>query len=71
MVQTNRELVYEATKEWGCSSAKSISAYIKRSRGIDISPSSVSGTLRALVDCGKVGKSSLTGETVYWVNKNV
>lgn len=64
-----KKIVFNALDQYGCSSAKQLSCYIKRSTGEDISPASVSGQLRSLVAQGKVGKSNLTGVTTYWVNK--
>ncbi len=64
-----KELIYNALKDYGCSNAKSLSCYIKRTTGQDISPAAISGQLRSFVYQGQVGKSSNTGETVYWVNK--
>lgn len=64
---TTKELVFEALSNYGSSSAKQLSCYIKRKYGEDVSPASVSGQLRGFVNRGKVGKSNLTGTTVYWV----
>lgn len=69
MAKTKSEIVLEALTNYGSSSAKQLSAYIKRTYNEDISPASVSGQLRRPVNEGKVGKSNLTGTTVYWVRK--
>lgn len=64
-----KELILEALTTFGTSSAKQLSAYIKRTYNEDISPASVSGQLRRPVSQGQVAKSNLTGTTVYWVRK--
>lgn len=66
---TKQEIVLEALSTYGSSSAKQLSAYIKRTYNEDISPSSVSGQLRRPVNEGKVSKSNLTGTTVYWIKR--
>ena len=68
---TKNEMVLEALTNFGTSSAKQLSAYIKRHYNEDISPASVSGQLRTPVNQGKVSKSNLTGTTVYWIRKDI
>lgn len=64
-----KDIVYESLKTFGTCTAKSLSCYIKRTTGEDISSNSVSGTLRGLVNHGKVGRSNTGGSTVYWAIK--
>lgn len=66
---TKQEIVLEALSTYGSSSAKQLSAYIKRVYNEDISPASVSGQLRKPISLGLVSKSSYTGTTVYWIKK--
>lgn len=66
---TKQEIVLEALGRFGTSNNKQLSAFIKRKFNVDISPSSVSGTLRTLVAQGLVGKSNCgAGCTMYWLN---
>lgn len=67
---TTKELVFSSLGEFGTSSAKSLSCYIKRAHGVDVPPGSVAGHLRDFVNKGTVGKSQCGGPTVvYWVIK--
>lgn len=66
---TKTELILEALANYGTSSAKQLSAYIKRHYGEDIPPASISGQLRKPVNGGQVAKCNMTGTTVYWVRK--
>lgn len=68
---TKIEIIMEALANYGTSSAKQLSGYIKRTYNEDISPASVSGQLRKPIAQGKVVKSSYTGTTVYWIRKEV
>lgn len=63
---TKSEIVLEALTNYGTSSAKQLSAYIKRQYNEDISPASVSGQLRKYYNSGMIGKCNSAGTTVYW-----
>ena len=66
---TKQEIVVKAIEMNGTSNSKQLSCVIKRKLGIDITPSSVTGTLRTLVSQGLVGKSNCgAGCTMYWLN---
>lgn len=65
---TKSKMVYETLKQYSCVNSKVLSGWIKRIYNEDISPASVSGSLRKYVAQGKVGKSNCgNGSTVYWV----
>lgn len=66
---TKQEIVLTALQNYGTSSAKQLSCYIKRVMKEDISPSSAAGQLRSLFGQGKVCKCDYLGQTVYWVPK--
>lgn len=66
---TKKEIVIEALNQFGTSNNKQLSAFIKRKFDVDMTPSSVTGTLRTLVSQGLVGKSNCgAGCTMYWLN---
>lgn len=68
---TKKEIVLQMLDRYSCVTANQLSGFIKRTTGEDMSPASVGGQLRSLVNQGKVGKSNLTGKTVYWRIKEV
>ena len=66
---TKQEIVVKALEMNGTSNNKQLSAFIKRKFDVDMTPSSVTGTLRTLVSQGQVGKSNCgAGCTMYWLN---
>lgn len=68
-IMDKKTIICEALKQYGTCSAKQLSAFIKRRFNEDISPASCTGTLRALVSRGLVGKSNCgAGSTMYWLH---
>lgn len=64
-----REMVIKALSACGTSTAKQISAFAKRKFDYDITPTSVSGSLRWLVSRGLAGSSKDEhNQTRYWLN---
>lgn len=64
-----REMVIKVLKTCGTSTAKQISAFAKRKFDYDITPASVSGSLRWLVSRGLAGSSKdENNQTRYWLN---
>lgn len=64
---TNKEMVIEALKAYGCSNSFQIKGIIHRMFNEEISTNSISGILRPLYSKGYVNKSNATGKTVYWL----
>lgn len=68
-IKDKKTIVVEALKDYGCCTGKQLSAYIKRRFNEDISPASVGGVLRSMVNQGLVGKSNCgAGSMRYWLN---
>lgn len=68
-IMNKTDFVKEALAEYGTCNVKQLSCFIKRKYNEDITPSSISGTLRTLVAKGLVGRSNCgAGSTMYWVN---
>lgn len=64
-----REMVIKVLSACGTSTAKQISAFAKRKFDYDITPASVSGSLRWLVSRGLAGSSKdENNQTRYWLN---
>lgn len=64
-----REMVIKVLRACGTSTAKQISAFAKRKFDYDITPASVSGSLRWLVSRGLAGSSKdENNQTRYWLN---
>ena len=65
-----KEMVIDILKTTGCLTAKEVSGFIVRKFNEKVSPQSVSGSLRPLVQQGLVGSyKNASGHTVYWINK--
>ena len=68
---TKAELVYEVLNQYSCVSAKELSMWIKRTKGIDMSPQSVSSVVRTWIVRGNVGCWNCGKcATVYWCRNN-
>lgn len=67
-----KEKILDILKTTGCITAKEISGFIIRKFNETISPQSVSGSLRPLIQQGQVGNcKNANGQTVYWINKEM
>ena len=63
-----REAIIKIFKDYGCMSSKQASAFLKRKMNLDISPQSVSGTMRSLMAKGYAGSSKTDkNTTMYWL----
>ena len=65
---TNKEMIVKVLNEHSCLNSNEIKGFIHRWYNIDLTPQSISGTLRPLVSRGLVGKSNAAGKTVYWLS---
>ena len=66
----NQKLIIKILDDYSCSTAKEISKWAKQQHNIEISPASVSGSIRALYNNGMIGKSpNADGHMVYWINR--
>lgn len=69
-ITSNQKLIIDILGKYSCSTAKEISMLAKREHNTDISPASVSGSIRALYNNGMIGKSpDANGHTVYWLSR--
>ena len=66
---TNKEAVIGVLKERDCVTGVQIKGFAHRMFGVDITPQTASGVLRAYVAKGMVGKSPdpNSGKMVYWL----
>lgn len=65
---TNKEMIIEVLKKHSCLNSVEIKAFIHRWYNVDITPQSISGSLRPLVSQAYVGKyPSPSGKMAYWL----
>ena len=68
---SNKELVIEILKTYGCSTSKEISNLAIRKYNIHITPSQVAGVMRPLIAKGIAASSKNSKNiTTYWMNNN-
>lgn len=66
---SNKELVVEILKTYGCSTAKEVANLAARKYGVQVTPSQVAGALRPLIATGDAASSKNgNNATVYWMN---
>lgn len=68
---TNKEVVFNILKTYGCSTSKQIANLAHRNYSINITPTQVSGSIRSLIKSG-IAASSKDGynKTYYWLNND-
>lgn len=66
---TNKEAVIEVLKKHSCLTGTQIKGFAHRMFGIEITPQTAAGVLRAYVAKGMVGKSPdpTSGKMAYWL----
>lgn len=68
---SNKEVVVEILKTYGCSTSKEIANIAHRKYEVSISPAQVAGVLRPLIARGHAASSkSDKNTTVYWLNNH-
>lgn len=71
MEMSNKELVFNTLKAYGCSTSKQIANLIHRDFNVSLTPTQVSGSIRSLVKSGIAASSKDGyGRTHYWLNNN-
>lgn len=67
---TNKEIVYNLLKTYGCSTSKQLANLANRDFHVQVSPTQMAGAMRPLVKAGRIGSSKdEKGSTRYWINE--
>lgn len=66
---TNKEIVYNLLKNYGCSTSKQLANLAIRDFHIQVSATQMAGAMRPLIKAGRIGSSKDDrGATRYWLN---
>lgn len=66
---TNKEIVYNLLKTYGCSTSKQLANLAHRDFNIQVSATQMAGAMRPLIKTGRIGSSKdERGGTRYWLN---
>lgn len=66
---TNKEIVYNLLKTYGCSTSKQLANLANRDFHIQVSATQMAGAMRPLIKTGRIGSSKDDrGGTRYWLN---
>lgn len=69
MEMSNKELVFNTLKTYGCSTSKQVANLIHRNFNVSLTPSQVSGSIRSLIKTGVAANSKDGyGRSYYWLN---
>lgn len=67
---SNKEVVIEVLKKYGCSSSRQIAILALRDYDVHMTPAQVSGALRPMIAKGLAANSKDDkNTTIYWLNK--
>lgn len=67
---TNREIVYNLLREYGCSTSKQLANLAYRDFNVQVTATQMAGAMRPLVNAGRIGASKdEKGSTRYWLNR--
>lgn len=67
---TNKEIVYNLLKTYGCSTSKQLANLANRDFNVQVSPTQMAGAMRPLVKAGRIGSSKdEKSSTRYWINE--
>lgn len=65
---TNKEMIIEVLKKHSCLTSFEIKGFIYRTYNVNLTPASISGTLRPVIAAGLAAASKNSdGKTVYWL----
>lgn len=66
---TNKEIVYNLLKTYGCSTSKQLANLAYRDFHIQVTATQMTGAMRPLIKAGRIGSSKdERGGTRYWLN---